>query len=94
MVVRKSVRGGREEREEYTNRLLWGLGNMRGGWGDKMEGYRRQTEPNVSHGASVGFNYTQTLSDLRLRLDLRVSSQTNSKPAPSPPAAPRCPAPI
>lgn len=48
-----------------------------------MEGYRRQTEPNVSHGASVDFNYTQTLSDLRL--DLRVSSQTNSKPAPSPP---------
>lgn len=39
MVVRTSVRGeeregggeGGEEREEYTNRLLWGLGNIRGG---------------------------------------------------------------
>lgn len=40
-MVRTSVRGEggrrgreeREEREEYTNRLLWGLGNMRGGGG-------------------------------------------------------------
>lgn len=52
MVVRTSVRreereggrgGGREEREEYTNRLLWGLGNIRGRRGDKMEGYGRQS---------------------------------------------------
>lgn len=61
-----------------------------------MEGYRRQTEPNVSHGASVGFNYTQTLSGLRLRLDLhlRVSSQTSSKPAPSPPTPSHPPQPL
>lgn len=41
MVVRTSVWQrvrGRKEREVYTNRLLWGLGNMRDGGKNTMEG--------------------------------------------------------